>query len=639
MSVTDIEDLGNNGKGKKPYNMGSIEDYGDIVREMVKTPISDREEMKKFLIQIRDKYKKTTSMKQALHVYRLMCSSGEFKYDTKYELLLCSNQNRAQSGVLVIAVFTAPYPTYKIKQNFKLPNNYILLSSFFAYMLYCTYWENLFISILPLIVLFTYLYLNRYKTVTQPFSCQYNCYFCPNEPDYPRSYVKGEPGVDRATNNNFVTIDQFNDRANSYYRMGHLDMNSKIELLVLGGTWSSYPEEYQEEFIIDIYYAANTYFDQNKRTKMDLKNEITINEKGGLRIIGLTLETRPDRVTGRELKRFRRFGVTRVQMGVQHTDDRILYRINREATSKDSINAIRLLKDCCFKVDIHLMPDLPKPLKEGVSNKKQTLSIEDIDESVHMPDVDYTMIETVCTHPDWQADQYKLYTTSVMKNTPLYTDYMNGVYKPYGDQSKDKEWTVLCDLLLKITPLIPEWVRVNRLIRDIPEDSIFGGHHDSNFRTKLENKAIANGTPCRCIRCREVKNGEVNLNAVLKTTTYKASRGTEYFLSFVSPDDKVLYGFLRLRLSDNAGAGVFDELKDCALIRELHVYGRVLKVGENNNKVAQHSGFGTRLVNEAIKISKNNNFKKIAVISGVGVRDYYRRFGFETEEYFMTTKI
>lgn len=641
----DIEDVCGVTKKRKIINHGTIAEYGEIVKILIgkiqQKEIATRDQVKEFLTDCRKTHKKVVGMKQALHVYRLMCEAKEFEYDNKYEILLSSNVQRAASGVLVIAVFTAPYPSYRLKNEIKIPNKYWL----FAYLIYCIFWQNLLISMLPLILWLIYHYFNQYTIVTQQFSCQYNCFYCPNEPEQPRSYVRGEPGVDRANDNHFDVINQFNDRARSYYHMGHLDANSKIELLVLGGTWSSYPEAYQEEFIRDIYYAANTYFDNpnsNKREKYDSDTEIRLNEKATLRIIGLTLETRPDRITSRELKRYRRFGVTRIQMGIQHIDDDILYRINRECTRADAIKAIKMCKDAGFKVVGHWMPDLPQPLKPGISNKKETFAIDEIDGSVNMMDRDRIMGNTVATDPNWQVDEWKWYPTAVMKNTPLYTDYHNGSYKPYGDQTSDKEWTPLCDLCLEILPKIPEWVRLDRFIRDIPEDQIHGGHHDTNLRGKMEKMLREQGTPCRDIRYREVKQGIVDPNAELKVVTYDASQGTEYFLQFVSSDNNILYGFLRLRLTDNAGAGVFEELENCALIREVHVYGRVLKVGENNEHATQHSGFGKRLVNKSIEIARDNGYTKIAVIAGVGAREYYRKkFGFEIdgEGQYMTLNI
>lgn len=577
-----------------------------LVAEMIKRQFKSREEIQIFLHEKRIEYG-TVSAFTLLAYYKKLCSDGVYEYQDKYSLMLQSRPQRGQSGVMVIAVFTAPYPEYIDEKTGKLTR--------------------------------------------QEFSCEYDCYYCPAEPGQPRSYLLKEPGVMRANQNKFDAVCQFHDRANTYENMGH--ETTKVELLVLGGTWSSYPEPYQYEFIRDCFYAANTYDDPeyktNPRLRLSLAEEQKLNENNMCRIIGITLETRPDRITKREIRKFRTMGVTRIQMGVQHTDDRILYRINRQCTSEKAIRAIRLLKRNCFKIDIHLMPDLPAPLKPNVSNKNAEFTHDDIDETVDMYELDKEMFKTIFTDQDWQIDQMKIYPCEVVPWTRIETEYRNGIYKPYGDQKDLTEWTKLCDLMIEIKPSIPEWIRVNRLIRDIPNEYIIGGNQDTNLRTRIQSELAKNGKRCRCIRCREVKGKDVDVNkAILKVTTYDASGGTEYFISITSEDDTTLYGFLRLRLDPNSGKGFtdfdhdicFDELLNCALIRELHVYGQVRKISDDNEllagkKSAQHSGFGKRLVNKAFEIAKEHQYKKIAVISGVGVKDYYRKFGFEDEEFFM----
>ena len=426
--------------------------------------------------------------------------------------------------------------------------------------------------------------------------------------------------------------------------MGHpID---KIELIVLGGTWSSYPADYQDNFIRDIFFAANTLY--NKREKYSLEIEQMINESTQCKIIGITLETRPDRINPKELQNFRRLGVTRIQMGIQHTDNRVLYRINRQCSTKHTINAIQMAKDCCFKVDIHLMPDLPKPLKEGVSNKKEVFTLEDIDENFDMLEADKKMFDTVINSPDFQADQWKIYPSEVVPWTRNEIDYKNGVYKPYGHQTNKKEKTELFELLIDTMTKVKPWVRLNRIIRDIPNEYILGGNQNIAMRQDLDLEMKKRGLFSMDIRNREVKKRNISDNIIMKIRNYEASYATEYFISFETEDEKVLFGFLRLRLSNNSGYNnnheyIFPELKDCALIRELHVYGQVKKVNDiieskifGNN---QHNGLGKQLVQKAIEISSKNNFKKIAVISGNGVKNYYRKFGFVDESYFMTKKI
>ncbi|AYV75695.1 MAG: putative elongator complex protein [Terrestrivirus sp.] len=612
VNTVDIEDVAGKPNIVKPLKMlTDPKKLEAIVREMLTMKIETRDQMKEFIRSCRKKYKATPNNQELLFTYRRLAQTEEeFEYNLKYELLLQSKAQRGQSGVMVIALFTAPYPNYV--DNFG-------------------------------------------KVQSHAFSCKYDCYYCPAEPDQPRSYLKKEPGVLRANHNKFVCIDQFYDRANSYASMGH--PVDKIELLVLGGTWSSYPPAYREQFIRDIYYAANTYYDPNRtqnpselRAPLSIEEEQKLNEKSQCRIIGLTLETRPDQITARELRMFRRYGVTRIQMGVQHIDDRILYRINRECTSERAREAIKMCLDNNFKVDIHIMPDLPQPLKEGVSNKKEKFEIDDIDTSVNMFELDREMFDTICTDPDWQVDQWKIYPTEVTDWTRIKEDYQNGVYKPYGDQKTNKDWTPLHDLLVEVKPKIPKRVRINRLPRDIPEEYNLGGNMDTNIRTVVQKRLQELGQRCHCIRCREIKGQDVDTSqAYLEVLPFESSGGMEYFLSFVTPDD-VLLGFLRLRLSPDSGTNaktgkeVFPELVNCAMIRELHIYGQVVKVHDTNEllngqKATQHSGFGTRLVLKAFEIARENGYKKMSVISGIGVKDYYRRFGFEDEEYFMTCRI
>ncbi len=595
----------------KPKTFENPEKVAICLQEVFDAGISTRPELDKFLIQARRRHHTNFSGPMLLYVYREQCKKGVYKYDVMYEELFQSKVFRSQSGVLVIAVFTSPYPE-TMKDG---------------------------------------------KLVKQSFSCEYDCFYCPAEPNQPRSYLLNEPGVLRANANNFDPVDQFTDRANQYVTMGHpID---KIELIVLGGTWSSYPKDYQDTFIRDVFYAANTYFDPNKyvnpRERLSLEEEIKINEDTTCRIIGLTLETRPDRINPRELQNFRRLGVTRIQMGVQHTDDRILHRINRRCTSAHAIKAIKLAKDCCFKIDIHLMPDLPKPLKHGVPITKETFQPEDIDQDFDMLEADKKMFDLVINSPDWQVDQWKIYPCEVVAYTRIEQDFKNGAYKPYGHQDDPKVWTPLCELLVEVMSKVQPWIRLNRVIRDIPSMDILGGNLNVSLRSNLDVELKKRGLYCMDIRNREVKKRDIDIKlAVLKVRKFESSGADEYFLTFETEDEKILFGFLRLRLSKNAGnleygegddaSYTFPELKDTALIRELHVYGQVKKVSQQKKdsdvyNTAQHSGFGRRLLAKAEEIALENGYNKIAVISGIGVKNYYRKFGFEDDFTFLSKKI
>lgn len=444
----------------------------------------------------------------------------------------------------------------------------------------------------------------------QNFSCQWNCYYCPNEPGQPRSYLLNEPGVRRANRLEFDPYRQFEERVRSLVAIGH--PADKVELLVLGGTWESYPRPYRERFIRDLFYAANTMFDPPhapRRPPLDLLQEQLLNESAHCKIIGVTLETRPDTTNPEMLVELRRFGCTRVQLGVQHTDDGILTLVNRQSTREDTANAIKLLKDSCFKVDIHLMPDLP-----GAS-----------------PAVDKAMFDDVLDSPYLQADQWKIYPCQTTPFSVIEQWYKDGKYTPYGLEN-------LIDVLLYAKARVHPWIRINRVIRDIPVDYVLAGVEVANLRQVLAHKLRERGERCRCIRCREIKGDktvtEKLRSATLQERRYEASEGTEVFLSVEMPTDAAtILGFLRLRLNIRNWETPFAELLPCALIRELHVYGNLLptfaeEVGRSHTPAAQHSGIGQRLLQRAETIAREEGYSQIAVISGVGVRGYYRRRGY-----------
>lgn len=471
------------------------------------------------------------------------------------ESYLVSKSPRSQSGVLVVTVFTSPYPDGK------------------------------------------------------KFSCEWNCYYCPNEPGQPRSYLLNEPGVRRANRMAFDPVRQFNERVTSLHAIGH--PVDKVELLVLGGTWESYPVLYRERFIRDIYYAANTFFQHPsgpRRSRLSMWEEQQLNESAACKIIGLTLETRPDTIQLPMLVELRRLGCTRVQLGVQHTDDGILAGVNRQATREDTARAIKLLKDSAFKVDIHLMPDLP-----GAT-----------------PEADKQMFDDVLSSPDLQADQWKIYPCQTTPFTVIEEWYRQGKYKPYGLKP-------LLDVIVYAKRRVHPWIRLNRVIRDIPVEYVLAGVEVSNLRQLLCRQLESEGTPCRCIRCREIKGdkevGKRVEEAVLVERSYAASHGTEIFLSFETPaPSETLLGFLRLRVDIKDGESPFPELSGCALIRELHVYGNLVTTQGKSTRPesmhTQHLGFGSRLLEKAESIAKEKGYKRIAVISGIGVRGYYRRRGF-----------
>jgi histone acetyltransferase (RNA polymerase elongator complex component) len=459
----------------------------------------------------------------------------------------------------------------------------------------------------------------------QDFTCFANCHFCPKEPNMPRSYLKGEPGVMRATRANFDCITQMFDRMKALYLCGH--ECDKLEVLVLGGTWTSYPIPYREQFVRDIYYSANTFFDMFSnstivREKLSLKEEKAINKTARSKVIGLTLETRPDTITAKELKLLRYYGCTRVQLGIQHIDNDVLKKINRMCKTETVIKGIKLLKDAGYKIDGHFMPNLPGSTieKDRRMMLEQLLGIE---QYTRQEDETNREIHEVynLTNENIQVDQWKVYPTTIVPFTEIEKWYKSGEYVPY-DMEQMKH------MLLEMTTKVFPWIRLNRIIRDIPDDYSILTSYRSNMRQELDTDLKKQGKFSYCIRNREVKTQEFDMdNMYLVIRRYNGSSAREFFISFESEDNKLLYGFIRLRLTNNQPIHIFPELEGCALIRELHVYGKLQRVGTKGNHV-QHSGLGRCLLQKAEDISKQNNYKKISVIAGEGTRGYYEKFGY-----------
>ncbi len=432
--------------------------------------------------------------------------------------------------------------------------------------------------------------------LTKPYPCPGKCVYCPSENGMPKSYLSNEPAAARAKGAHFNPYLQVKVRLQSLKINGH--ETDKVELIVLGGTWSCYPKTYQQWFIKRCFDALNG------KTSRTLEKAQKLNEQARHRCVGLTLETRPDYVSETEVIRLRELGCTRVELGVQSITDPVLKLNNRGQTVNQTIAATKLLKDAGLKVTYHLMPNLP-----GSNIKK-----------------DLQLFKDLFSRPQFQPDMLKIYPTVVTKNSLLYRWYRQGKFKPYSDKQ-------LKDLLIKIKLLIPRYVRIARLIRDIPADSIVAGNKITNLRQIIDQELKRRNIRCKCIRCREaghqgenskIKSQKSKLQ--FKSQKYSASGGVEYFLSFESPDRRVLYAFLRLRINDRPADNFIPELKNAAIVRELHTYGELIPIG-NKGKV-QHSGLGKKLLAEAEIITRKNKIKKIAVISGIGVRQYYQKFGY-----------
>lgn len=429
--------------------------------------------------------------------------------------------------------------------------------------------------------------------LTKPYFCPGRCVYCPTEARMPKSYLANEPGAARALMHEFDPYRQVAARLKTLAANGHV--TDKCELIVLGGTWTAYPKRYQTWFIKRCFDAFNEV------PSSTLDTAKTRNETARHRVIGLTLETRPDHVTHAEAARMRWLGCTRVQLGVQSTDQAVLDITKRDQTNAQVIAATRILKEAGFKISHHYMQGLPGAT---IASDIQTIR-----------DAFYT--------PDFQPDHIKIYPTVVIKTSVLYHWWKKGRYTPYTEEE-------LTRLLIEIKRLVPEWCRIERLIRDIPAESIHAGNKITNLRQVMQQ----HGVVCRCIRCREPQEAVVEPNAVeLVRRDYDASGGKEIFLSFESRDRQTIYAFTRLRLQQIARHWL-PVLQDAAVIREIHTYGKLAQIDSGAGAV-QHHGFGRRLMVEAERIAREAGYKKMAVIAGVGVREYFRKLGYSLQDEYM----
>jgi elongator complex protein 3 len=453
--------------------------------------------------------------------------------------------------------------------------------------------------------------------LTKSYPCPGTCAYCPREKDVPVSYLANEPAVMRAIRCQYDPYKQVILRLKAMENNGHEP--EKIEIIVIGGTWSYLPKKYKYWYIANCFRAANDYeklrvkklsgekgdkgfkikltpFYKQNLSLRDLQTalirEQNKNERAKYRIIGLTLETRPDYITPEELMEMREFGCTRVEMGVQALDDEILKLNKRGHGIKEIAEATKLLKEYGFKITYHIMPALPGST----------------------PAKDLKMFKLLFSDARFQPDQIKFYPTVVTQGSLLYKWYKQGKYKPYSDKA-------LQELIVKCKASVPEYVRIIRLIRDIPGESIVAGNKITNLRQVMQQR----GVKCNCIRCREVKDGKI-ISPKINVLEYPSAGGQEFFISADSQDHKTLYGFCRLRIDINSPIAP-------AIIRELHVYGKLVSIG--GDKMVQHSGLGKQLLAVAESIAKANNLAKIAVISGVGVRGYYKKFDYKLKNTYL----
>ncbi len=449
--------------------------------------------------------------------------------------------------------------------------------------------------------------------MTSPHDCPHGkCMYCPGGVKFgsAQSYTGREPAALRAGNYNFDPYLMTRGRLEQLRICGHpID---KVDLIIMGGTFTARDLDYQEWFVKRCFDAMN---DVDSKYLEDAQK---YNESAETRCIGLTIESRPDWLRAPQVDRCLRLGATRVEMGVQTTFDDVLKKVERGHDVATTVEATRLCKDSGLKVGYHMMPGLP-----GMTLER-----------------DVESFRTIFTDARFKPDMLKIYPTLVIKGTKLYEEWKNGRYVPYTDEEG-------IELIAQVKKLVPKWVRIQRIERDIPVQLIDAGIMKSNLREYAEERLASEGTKCKCIRCREAghraQRGIMPEDVELTTTKYDASCGKEHFIAFEDNDIKrdVLVGYLRLRFpSEDAARETRPEItRDTGIIREVKVFGQMLSIGEHTNKDYQHKGYGKKLIEEAEAQVCEYGMNKIAITAGIGTRNYYRKFGYELEGPYVTKRL
>jgi elongator complex protein 3 len=483
--------------------------------------------------------------------------------------------------------------------------------------------------------------------LTKPFPCPGKCIFCPNDVRMPKSYLADEPGAQRASANRFDPYLQTWNRLAAYRAIGH--PTEKVEIIILGGTWSFYPEPYQIWFATRCFEALNDFgAGRDQRSEIDptapsfhelparidgrqypenpynrivqgflrerlggqlvhadeaaawerLEAAQRENVSAVCRSVGFVIETRPDHVSEAEVVRVRRLGATKVQLGIQSLDDAVLRANRRGHDVAATRRAVGLLRRGGFKIHAHWMPNLLGST----------------------PESDIRDFERLFSDPAIRPDELKIYPCSLIESAELMHFHERGEWRPY-------EHDELLEVIATALAQVPGYCRVTRVIRDISSDDIVAGNKLTNFRQLAEREVARRGQRCRDIRAREIRDTGFDPDALeLQDTLYDADVSAEHFLEFTTPDDRIV-GFLRLSLPRKRS--FVEELGGSAVIREVHVYGTAVGIGERADGRAQHRGLGGRLVAEAVRITREAGYPSLAVISAVGTRDWYRRLGFE----------
>lgn len=445
--------------------------------------------------------------------------------------------------------------------------------------------------------------------MTSPYPCPHGkCLPCPGGPAHPfqspQSYTGEEPAALRAREHQFDPYKQVRARLEQFHMLGH--HVNKVELIVMGGTMTARPFPYQKEFVSRCIQAMNEYPVEPSTLQPSFEEVAAQNERATARCVAITFETRPDWSRQVHIDQMLSLGVTKVELGVQQLDDRILLLNRRGCTVEDTITANRLLRDSGLKVGFHVMPNLPG----------STLAD------------DRRMFELLFSSPDLRPDFLKIYPTLVTPGSEIEALWKAGKYQPYREED-------LIDLIAYAKSLLPEYVRLQRIQRDIPAQLILAGSRHSNFRQLAKKQLEREGKRCRCIRCREVGRTDHEAESEIKELRYTCGGGTEHFFSMVSGD--ALIGFARLRKPYQPHR---PELHDAALLRELHVYGELVPVGERPRSSAwQHRKVGQELLTVAEECSHAAGYSEIAIMSGIGVRPYYRRHGYARRGPYMVKEV
>lgn len=439
-----------------------------------------------------------------------------------------------------------------------------------------------------------------FAVMMKPFFCPGECVYCPLEEGMPKSYLSDEPAAQRAKLLDFDPLKQVMGRIRQMEETGHI--TDKIDLIVIGGTFGSYPENYKREFFKSMFDAVNGVVSDS------LTEAQKYNETAEKRIVGISVETRPDWVSVAEVKLWRELGVTKVQLGVQAFDEEILRKIKRGHSLDEVAEATRMCRNAGLKICYHLMPNLPG------SNPKKDIEMAKL------------MFEDMRFGPDY----LKVYPAMTIAGTEMYEMWKRGEYVPYEEEE-------LIKVLKEIKAQTPVWCRIDRLIRDISKKWVLAGNARTNLRQILQQELLKEGKKCLCIRCREVRGGVYNTKVELRINERESLGGKELFLSYESEDK--LFSMLRLRLPEKSEKMLFEELVGAAIVREVHTYGQVAQIDTNDGIKTQHRGLGKRLMIKAEEIAKERGFKKLAVISAIGTREYYKKLGYELEGTYMVKRL